>query len=190
METAGSQAKSAYDACVAQAKTLPSYGVVGTKLHIWEQGEPSIDQRMDNSIPTPAEVQALLALHREGIEPCRKIALDGATKIHPVLPGILAEAYANGDANYVKLAKREETWGEYVTAEDQINRSAKAKLAQAEQQVVGRLQASHTQELQRRQAAAAALAQWGYQQQVIAAMNRPVQTNCTRFYNTVNCTSY
>lgn len=190
IDAASNQTKAASDACIDHAKTLPSYSIVGTKLRFGTEGEPSLDQRMDSSMATPEEVQALLTFHREGIEPCRKVIIDGAAKMHPVVPGILAEGYANADANYIKLVKREETWGDYITASDQNFRATKAKLAQAEQAVVGQLQASHVQEVQQRQAAAAALSNWAYQQQVIAAMNRPVTTNCTRFGYSVNCTSY
>lgn len=197
MGTASNQAKAAIEACVIQAKMLPSYSVVGTKLHFGDESEPSLDQRMDSSKATPEEVQALLAFHREGIEPCRRVMIDEASKVHPVVPGILAEGFANGDANYIRLVKREETWGDYITATDQNVRAVRAKLAQAEQAVVGKLEASHAQEVRQRQAAAAALSNWAYQQQVllqqqqvINAMNRPVMTNCQRVGTMVNCTSY
>jgi hypothetical protein len=60
-------------------------------------------------------------------------------------------------------------------------------------QLVQELAASHQAELAQRQAAANAVSQWGYQQQMLwqnqQLINRPVITNCDRWGSSITCTS-
>ena len=116
--------------------------------------------------------------------------LQGAAKVHPAYAAVFAESYAAADQQYAKLVRREISWGDYATFSVQRYAALRSEVAKTDQQVKAQLDNAHRYEIQQRQAAAAAFSQWAYQQQVIAAMNRPVSTNCTRIGYTVNCTSY
>jgi hypothetical protein len=52
------------------------------------------------------------------------------------------------------------------------------------------LLAAQQAELQQRAAAAMALQQWSYQQQVLNSLNRPTSTNCSVTSGYINCQSH
>jgi hypothetical protein len=64
-------------------------------------------------------------------------------------------------------------------------------------EIASGLEKSHSAELARRQAAATALSNWAYQQQIllqnqqaINAMNQPRMTNCQYIGAMLNCTTF
>ncbi|HZQ01370.1 MAG TPA: hypothetical protein VFB13_17630 [Reyranella sp.] len=144
----------------------------------------------NQSKPTPTESAVLLKLYDNYVLPCRKIALDGAARVNSAFSVVLACTYAESDVEYARLVRREESWGEF--AQGSVRRRADLRQAlQAAQSHINRdLGQSHAYEMQQRQAAAKALSDMAYQQQVIAAMNRPITTNCTRIGYAINCSSY
>ncbi len=191
MELAAKTAAEENKACWAKAYSSEQWSALKGKLpDFQDNGPPPMSLLIDRTKPTDAESAMLLSFHQEYVTPCRKLALNDIGKVHPSLTAVLAEAYANSDADYAKLVQRQESWGEFAQAYSQQKQRFTAALQNAGGKIQQQLNAEHRYEIQQRQAAAAALSNWAYQQQVIAAMNRPVTTNCSRFYNTVNCTSY
>jgi hypothetical protein len=146
---------------------------------------------------TPAEVQEIYALHQDYLTPCRKLRLEAASKVHPGLVAVLAEAYSKNDAELVRLTTRQISWGDYLTAKDALSVETQARTAAILSAVQKNLNDAHASELSRRQAAAAALSNWAYQQQVlmqnqqmINAMNQPRMTNCQYVGAYLNCTTF
>ena len=90
----------------------------------------------------------------------------------------------------VSIVQRKITWAEGARRSQALSSEYRQNAAAADRQWQANLTASHNAELARRQTAGAALLQWSAQQQMINAANRPVMTNCSRFGNSVNCTSY
>jgi hypothetical protein len=89
------------------------------------------------------------------------------------------------------------TWGQFNQGRRDITTQTQGKLVQANMQIGSQLQNQHQYEVQQRQRAAEAFAQWSYQQQqlnqqqqMINAVNRPRTINCDYFGNTAQCNSF
>jgi hypothetical protein len=154
-------------------------------------------EALSQSSPTTEEAAAMLQLHSEYLTPCRKLVLQSAGDIHPALVTVMAESYARSDANYARLVTYKISWGEFVTEIEAGLNQRKAQLAQVGASIGKNLNQAHNAEVARYQAASAALAQWGYQQQVLAqnqqainAMNRPRMTNCQYVGTYLSCTTF
>ncbi len=79
----------------------------------------------------------LLELHRDGIAPCRKLALELDGQISPALIPPLTALYAKTDTLYAKLVRREITWGEYAAGNNEARTAHRAEA----QQVAANIQA-------------------------------------------------
>jgi hypothetical protein len=183
------EGREAATACWDRAESLQAFKMVEAKLPS-RSGPISMALQANTSRLTPEEATALLDFHREGLSVCRELMLQSAAKVSALLPPVLAEAFAAQDQQYVRLIKREISWGDYATAAVQRRAAFDAAIAKAGQQNRNQLEASHDREMARRAQAAQAMQTYIYQQQVINAINRPVTTNCYRVGAMVNCTSY
>jgi hypothetical protein len=185
----------AIDACDQRLVQGAPYQALKAKLGPVDGATPiALKANKDKAIP--AEVQALYALHQDYLTPCRKIRIETVAKLHPDLVAILAETYANGDANLVRLTTRQISWGEYLTARDAISTDSKAKSVAVFSTLQKNLDVAHASELARRQVAATALSNWAHQQQVllqqqqtIDATNPPRTTTCRYVGATLSCTT-
>ncbi len=178
-------------ACLSAARANSNSQALGLKLAFQP---PSLQQLMDDSKPTKAEISLLLNYHQH-IQPCRRLILEWAGKTIPVLISHWAEVFAKNDAIYVALAKQEITWGEANTRQKNINDEFTAKYRVTLEETDRKLQTAHEMELQDRQAATAAFRNWRYQQQLLkAAQQRNQQTftmtNCQIVGNSIQCTSF
>ncbi|MBS0219189.1 MAG: hypothetical protein JSR91_00455 [Proteobacteria bacterium] len=207
MELAAKATVADSTACWAKAYSSAQWSALKGKLpDFHDNGLPPMSLLVDRTKPTEAEAAMLLSFHQEYVTPCRKLTLNDIGNVHPSLTAVFAQAYANSDAEYAKLVQRQETWGEFAQAYSQEKQRFIAALDNAGGKIQQQLDASYRYEIQQRQAAADAFSNWAYQQQVIAALNQMAQPravappalqvpqmrtiNCTRYYNTVNCTSY
>jgi hypothetical protein len=91
------------------------------------------------------------------------------------------------DRSLIDLLQRKITWGDHLKSLKDNYAHYLPELVAEEQRINAGLAQSHANELQQRQAAANALAQFAQTQQMINAMYRPSFTNCTGFGNSVNC---
>jgi hypothetical protein len=155
----------------------------------------SLAQQTDKSYATQHEID-LMSARRERLVPCRKAQIDGFM-VAPAIGVVWIEYYAKADANLLELAKQNISWGDYVNRNKILADELRPQLVAAGQRVDTELRAEHQQEMQQRAAAAQAFSNAMYQQQLlnqnqqmINNINRPVTTNCNRFGNSVNCTSY
>jgi hypothetical protein len=113
------------------------------------------------------------------------------------LAGLVGQAFHLGRHDRKELATKHIRWGEYVGRQKATIVAGTEKLTEVAQRMGAELDARHRQEMAQRAAAAQAFSQSMYQQQllnqnqqIINSANRPVTTNCNRFGNTTNCTSY
>jgi hypothetical protein len=196
MVAAGEPVTPGVKACLERSAGLPSYQALKDKLPPDDDLAPSMEMQTNTGKPTPEEIQLLLEYHQDGLTPCRKLALLDLGGINPILAAPLAEGYADADASYVRLIQGQITWGGYATAAYVRHLMVSRKLTFANAQIDRKQEISQTQEIQRRQVAAAAMGQWAHQQQVlnqqqqmINAKSRPVTTNCSYNGPLLNCTT-
>jgi hypothetical protein len=180
-----------------RAATLPSYLALKDKIPPLDGSPPSMVLQTDTSKPNAEEVAALLEFHRDGLSPWRAVVLQDFAKVHPAYAAVAAETYATADQQYARLVRREISWGDYATSAAQRNTAMRGALMRVDQQIKTELNNAHAYEIQQRQAAAAALSNWAYQQQVllqnqqaINAANRPRTTNCQYVGAYLNCTTF
>lgn len=159
-------------------------------------GFTSLAAYANNNRTTPAEVKSIFAVH-SAFGPCRKIRLEAANEISPLLVAPFADRYALTDAAYLGLVERKLTWGEFFRAIEAARVETKKQYDAVSAQVRRGLEQSHTAEVAQRQRAAAAINQWTYQQQVLAqqqqmlnTMNAPRTTNCQYIGAQLNCTTF
>ncbi len=192
MATARDQAT----ACFGQINSDPAYtDLLERHSALKDVHLATLAQQTDPSYVTQREVD-LLSERRERGMPCRQVLIDGY-KVAPTVDVLWTELYARHDAALIQLIKRQITWGEYITSSRAIFEDETAKMQAAGRRIDAELNAEHRQETAQRAAAAQAFSNAMYQQQLlnqnqqaINAANRPVTTNCNRFGNSVNCTSY
>jgi hypothetical protein len=178
-------------ACNQRAYDSDEWQALKDKLPPLE-GAPSMELQTNQAKPTPQESAILVQLHRNYIAECRRVAVEEASKAHPAFGVAVAQNNTQADLAYAKLVQRQMTWGEYAQASMARKTATLAALKDAEGKIMQQLNTAHAYEIQQRQAMAAAVSEMMYQQQVIAALNKPVTLNCTRSYvgRTLNCTSY
>ncbi len=151
------------------------------------------------------------------MRPCRKLSIEGFSKVHPEYVATLARLYSEVDA--AKVINHELTIG--VANQRIVDRGnqVSVEFSQIGQRIESQLNQAHQYELAQRRIAQQELQKWNYQQQVLAnqrralanqqqinsnnLMNQTIQslnmnrnrnrfttTNCTYWGNTLNCTHY
>jgi hypothetical protein len=195
MQQVSAEGKAAIDLCWMGIEGSPPQHALRDKMG--GNAAATLAMKANTQKATPEEAAQVLVLHQEYVMPCRKIELETAAKLSPVLAAIYASGYARSDANYANLVANKISWGEFLTERDAIAAQRRTELAAAAQSIDRHLQQAHNAEIQQRQAAAAAFSQWAYQQQVlqqnqqaINAANRPRMTNCQYVGTYLNCTTF
>lgn len=138
----------------------------------------------DTSKPTAEQIRHVFAVHAE-MQRCRKLTLESVGRIHPELVRIWSETYAAQDNLYLRLVKREVTWGENARALLEARRASANKLNAWQARITQQLANDHAYEIQQRQQAAQTLALWGLyliqleqQRQTVAPSAQPVTMHC------------
>ena len=139
---------------------------------------------------------------------CRQILADSASGTAYATP--IAKRDTESDAIYAKLLTGQMTVGEANTARDQLRIKFREELAAIGKSLDAGFKSSHNAEVAAAERRRAAEIQAAQQQQIInqnqqvinnqiiksmqpqppAPVPLPVNTNCTRFGNSINCTSY
>jgi hypothetical protein len=122
---------------------------------------------------TPEELQVILTTHAQ-VQECQKALLNGLAGIVPSVVPILTKYYNHGEDELLLLVQREINWGEFNKRRRDRGAELSAEMQAENQRVTSGLQQRHEAELEQRQRAAAAMAQWAQTQQMINAINRPV----------------
>ena len=180
-------------ACFAQATSSPEGKMMVAKLG---GDPPTLAAQVNPQKATPEEVQQVLSYHQQ-LAPCRKMMLEGYSHINPALVPPVANSFARSDSNYAKLVTQKSAWGEFAIEASAIARDRQSEVSAIARTIDQGLAQSHNAEVSQRQAAAAALQNWSYQQQIlqqnqqaINAANRPRMTNCQYVGTYLNCTSF
>ncbi|HKA70923.1 MAG TPA: hypothetical protein VKE26_03910 [Xanthobacteraceae bacterium] len=150
----------------------------------------------DDAKPTRAEIADLYRLHAE-VQACRKVLLDAASKVHPLILTALIESFAENDRVWAQAAAGKLTWGQFNEARERLALQATAKMTEVEGQIDSQVHGRAQFEAQQRQRAAAAMEQWTSQQQQLYRRDRmadaarqPRMINCDFSGDAANCTSF
>jgi hypothetical protein len=191
--------------CVDDVSSKPEYAGLLKKLYVSTDTNASVPlpYLTNQSKPTKAEIADLYKFHGD-IQECRKIALDGASAMHPLILAALVEYFSETDRLWADAASGKLTWGKFNEGRQIVLTQYRTKHTEARTRVAAQLQGEHQFEVEQRQRAAAAMQQWAYQQQqlnqqqqMINAMDRPQtmihppQTiNCNYSGSTATCNSF
>jgi citrate lyase beta subunit len=184
---AGELAGAELTICVSAAGNDPAISALRANMPD-NANDLTLSQQTNASKATDEEI-AMIYIRHEKLQVCRNKYI---AAISPVMPGIanaMVEVYTKTDKELIRLVKKEISWGDYVVARRDIATAGRTTVTAEGQRIDDALRQSHNGEMAERQAAAENFAAYIQTQQMINAMNRPVTTQCTRFGNTVNCTS-
>jgi hypothetical protein len=157
MNKATTAAVTNIDACWQRVESSAPYRALKGKLPPPDGSAPPVALLFDQTKPTPEEAALLLALRRDYVTPCRKLALEDTGKIVPSFAAVMAKAYADADADFDRLARREVSWGDYALGVQRRREALGAAFGAAATDVNRDLVRSHVQEIQRRQGTAPAV---------------------------------
>ena len=190
-------APAAGETCTAKPYAKRRYARLAKRMYL----DPDLNRSMpveyltDESKPTRTEIADLYRLHAE-MQACRKILLDGASDVHPLILTALIESFSENDRVWAQAASGKLTWGQFNEARERLALQATVKMTEVEGQIDGRLQSREQFETQQRERATAAMQQWAsqqqqlYQHQRMADVTSPPRTiNCNYAGNAANCTS-
>jgi hypothetical protein len=180
--------------CFQELREKPEHAELLTKLYMSEDSlNFPLSYLTNASRPARKDLANLFAFHA-GLQVCRKLLLDGQSKIHPLIVSTQVEGFTASDKLWTEFASGKTTWGEFNTRRKDVAVEAQRRMLAASQAIEGQLTDNHRYEVARRQRAAEALSQWAAQQQAINvqrqavnAMNRSRTTNCTGFGNAISC---
>ena len=98
--------------CIAQAKDSDGYRAIRNKLPPTDGSAASPALLANGEVPTDQEVQYLMAFHHQ-LGECRQLVLQAASA-QPTTVAAYAQLYADIDAAFGRLVKKEMTWGQYA----------------------------------------------------------------------------
>jgi hypothetical protein len=152
LDAAATHAISEINACRAREEALPAYQALKDKLPPLDGAVPSPELQANKAKPEPEDVPLLLAFHRDGMMPCRKITLDNIAKVNPALAPPIVEAHAASDESYGRLVRREIGWGDFAMGNYQRTAALRAELLNVGAKIDEQRALREVRELQRRQA--------------------------------------
>lgn len=182
-------ASAEFKQCVYRVRDKPEYALLIPHSVDLSTGQPTMQQLIDETVPTAEEAKLLIARHDDAL-PCRKRFVDQLSTTVPAFADIMLMEMANADAIAALLVQRKITWAEATRQEQKLAGDARSKLLSAGREIDIQLGAEHQVELARRQAASNALMQWSLDQQMINSINRPKLTTCNAMGTFVNCVSH
>jgi len=136
-------------ACSARAEASDAFRQLKARLPPVDGSLPSAALLADRSRPTAPEAALLAELHGGYIAPCRKLTVERLAAISPAFAAVAAKSFAEADAAYEKLARREESWGDYAAGSVARRQAFALAFAEAGERINRGLVQSHVDELQR-----------------------------------------
>jgi hypothetical protein len=195
MQATAAESNASGQDCFQHIADNPDYTPLKFKTSLDFNPQYSLQMLNDKTSPNKQEISLLYRVYGD-IQECRKIALDGASKTHPLILLTYVETFSESDKIWSQATGGRLTWGQFNEGRKNVTTQAQKQMIQANAQIGSQLQNEHQGELAQRQRAAAAFQQWAYQQQqiavqqqAIAAANRPRMINCDYYGNTAQCTS-
>lgn len=195
MQAVSAETSATGQACIQNISDNPVYAPLKLKTSLDFNPQYSLQMLNDKASPNKQEISLLYRVYGD-IQECRKIALDGASKTHPLILLTYVETFSDSDKLWAQVTAGRLTWGQFNQGRKDITTQGQEKMIQANAQIGSQLQNQNQAELEQRQRAAAAFQQWTHQQQqiavqqqAVAAANRPRVINCDYYGNSAQCTS-
>jgi hypothetical protein len=137
-------------ACAARAEASDAFRQLKSRLPPVDGTLPSAALLADRSRPTGQEATLLVELHSGYIAPCRRLTVERLATINPAFAEVAAKSFAGADAAYTRLARREESWGDYAAASIVRRQAFALAFSEAGERINRGLAARHVTELQQR----------------------------------------
>jgi hypothetical protein len=96
MQTVAAEQKATYDACFQRIADNPDYAALKLRTSLDVPPQYSLQMINDQTSPNKKEISLLYRVYGD-IQGCRKIALDTASKVHPLVLAAFVEGYSNSD---------------------------------------------------------------------------------------------
>jgi hypothetical protein len=103
MEATVTETVAASTKCSESAWDKPEYGALRTKIYVGSDNNLPLEFTTNTGIPNKQEIGLLYKAHADQ-QACRKIALDGLAKAHPMLMLVLVENYSARDKLWAETA--------------------------------------------------------------------------------------
>src|SRR5262245_9269754 len=158
--------------CAAGITSKPQYADLGTKTHFGRSDTIPEHKLSDARVLTREDSIALLRLYGESQE-CRRIMLEGAVKMHPLIVQLFIEWFAAADRIYVEAIFGRITWGQFNSALRQLGLSAQARFERAEAVIAANAQNPEF-ENEQRLLAIQAIERWVGTQTVLVSRRRAI----------------
>jgi hypothetical protein len=172
--------------CQQKIAANPDYAPLKAKTSIDAPPQFALQMLNDKTLPTKKEIALLYRVYSDGQE-CRKIYLDGASNMSPLVHSVLVENYAAAEKLWAQATAGRLTWGQFNEGRKDLAAQYQAQLDQAFAQINSQLRQENQAEIaQQQQARAAAIAnmQAGLKRAGDAYANMPVQHQQTWQCNT------
>ncbi len=175
--------------CIETVMDNPNFQSLAVHMPVGLKTDPTMTQLIDNGVPSDNEAATLIKYH-DALEPCRQRLVKDYMEIAPSIASILISEYEKGDLITADLIQHKITWGEANKKRQALRAEITEQITIAAQEIDRGLAQENAAEIANRQRIFNNWMAWQQNQQLINNLNRPTYTNCTRFGNTVNCTSY
>ena len=179
-------------ACHEGVRRSDPFKKVVHKLYLNSRVSPSLALLSNQELPDDGDVEALYKLHMS--QPCRRIEIEAASKVHALFAGYYATFYSQLDAIMFGLVNKSTSWGEANRKLQEVYAWQIREETNLRRVIDSEFEKDHETEIAQRQKTAEALSRWSYQQQVLAnqraANSRHITTNCRWFGNSLNCNSF
>jgi hypothetical protein len=156
--------------CMNQLTGSPAHAAL--RAHGPPAGKYSLEPISDPSYATDEEIKALYAARPHTLT-CRYAFLNQLANVGPGYVPIFTREWDQADDSFIRLIQKKETWGEYLTEGRGLAKDASSQELAEYHRIVAGVQTSQQAEIARRQAAAAAIAEYSQKQQAIDAANPP-----------------
>jgi hypothetical protein len=116
-------------ACIVEIGIKPRYSDLATKTHLVAGDIPS-HKLADARLLTITDSRTLLWYFSE-MQECRRVLLEGAARMHPLVVTVFIEWFAASDRIYAEAIFGRLTWGQFNQGLKEAGLRAKARIEQA-----------------------------------------------------------
>ena len=118
------------NACAATIASKPRYADLATKTHLIS-GDIPAHKLADARVLTREDSRALLWYFSE-LQECRRVLLEGAVRMHPLIVTIFIEWFAASDRIYAEAIFGRLAWGQFNQALQELGAQTQARFRQGE----------------------------------------------------------
>lgn len=173
--------------CMNQLTGSPAHAAL--RAHSPPGGKYSLEPISDPSYAADEEIKALYAARPHTLT-CRYAFLNQLAHVGPGYVPIYTREWTQADDSFIRLIQKKETWGEYFTQDRGLAKDANSQNSAEYHRIVAGIQTSQQAEIARRQAAAAAIAEYSEKERAIDAVNAQLATDCSALANSATCVTH